>query len=267
MEGARGMRVARLLTRSGAFLPPNLGQLVGLDDVQGSSAAGVESYLRLVQAADPAAVSLDKYFLAFRDPRVAQTPLLRLLGVGQLATDAALGWPPTGVARGEITLRRNPEPVPRFHVVAGVEGYDDVTRARARLLSADFDPARMALVEKGEVALPALPPEASDAIAGTTVNVARFDAHDVVLDVTTTGAGLLVSSETAYPGWESEVDGRAVPTLLVNTAFRGVAVPAGAHRVGMRYVPRSFLAGLALSVATAVVMGWRLAREMRPASS
>jgi uncharacterized membrane protein YfhO len=80
------------------------------------------------------------------------------------------------------------------------------------------------------------------------VSVIRYEAHEVQLDVDSPG-GVVVSSEAFYPGWDSAVDGRRAETLLVNTAFRGVAVPAGRHRVTMKYVPRSFVAGLVLSGA------------------
>ncbi len=253
-----GGRIARILAREPLFFPPNLPQLLGVDDVHGASAAGLDGYVRLLRAADPAAVMLDKYFFAFRDPRVASTPLLPLLGVEFVAADVALPWPATPVGSGRVTIFRVPSSRPRFYVVGQAETYDDVARARARLLSPDFDPARSALVPAG-AAVPfakgALPTTSSAAIR-------RHGPHEIEIDVETAG-GLLVSSETAYPGWESEVDGRPAQTLLVNTAFRGVAVPPGHHRIRQRFVPRSFVAGLALTVLTLAVVGWRMGREMR----
>ena len=50
------------------------------------------------------------------------------------------------------------------------------------------------------------------------------------------------------------MDGAAAETLLVNTAFRGVALPAGRHRVTMRYVPRAFMVGLALTALALVTL-------------
>jgi uncharacterized membrane protein YfhO len=63
---------------------------------------------------------------------------------------------------------------------------------------------------------------------------------------------VLVTSEVHYPGWESLVDEEPADTLLVNTAFRGVAVPPGTHRVRMTYVPRSFHVGVAVSLLSAM---------------
>jgi uncharacterized membrane protein YfhO len=49
------------------------------------------------------------------------------------------------------------------------------------------------------------------------------------------------------------VDGVASPVHRVNALFRGVAVPAGARRVEMRFDPWTFRAGAALSIAAALV--------------
>jgi uncharacterized membrane protein YfhO len=44
-----------------------------------------------------------------------------------------------------------------------------------------------------------------------------------------------------------------VRILRVNVAFRAVPVPAGAHRVEMRYRPRALFLGIALSALTTVM--------------
>ena len=245
-------RVARVLGGQDLYLPPNLTQLLGLHDVQGASAAGLEAYLRLAQAVDPAAVVGGKYFLAFRDRHAADSPLLRLLSAEWILSDAA----------GTVTLSRNPGFLPRFYVVPRAEPYDDVVQARARLLSPAFDPRTSALVPAAQAsAVPAGGPGTDGDAGASVVAVQRYDAHRIEMDVDAPAGGLLVSSEAAYPGWRSQVDGRDAETLLVNTAFRGIAVPAGRHRVTMEYVPRSFAAGLALSGAALVVMLLAVARR------
>jgi hypothetical protein len=255
-------RFARILTGPEPFLPPNLGQLLGLDDVQGASAAGLEPYLRLVHDADPGAVVGGKYFLSFREPRVAATPLLRLLAVEWVASDAALPLPSASHAAGPVALFRNPGFAPRFYLVGRVEAYDNVGHARARLLSPAYDP-RAAVLLPAEQAAAVGAPGSDEAALSPPVHVVvqRLAAHVVELDVSSPLGGVLVTSEASYPGWESRVDGRPVDTLLVNTAFRGVAVPPGSHRITMQYVPRSFRAGLALSAAALLALALASARR------
>ena len=66
--------------------------------------------------------------------------------------------------------------------------------------------------------------------------------------------GLLYASESYAPGWRAEVDGRAVPILAANHAFRAVAVPAGDVTVTFRYRPPGLPAGLALSLLALVAV-------------
>jgi hypothetical protein len=255
-------RFARILSGQPLFLPPNLAQLLALDDVQGSSAAGLEPYLRLMQAADAGAVVGGKYFLSFRDPRVASTPLLGMLGVEWVASDAAVPLPRAPAAAGAVALFRNPRFLPRFYLVPRAEAYEDVRRARERLLSPAFDPETSALVparQASALGTMAGPPGSTPGRA-LAASVRRQAPHHIELDVDTPRGGVLVTSEAAYPGWESRLDGRPVETLLVNTAFRGLAVPPGMHRITMDYVPRSFRAGLALTLAGLLAM---LAAQVR----
>jgi hypothetical protein len=245
---ADGGRLTRVLAGDPLFLPPNLAQLLGLADTQGASAGGLEPYVALVQSVDPAAIVGGKYFLAFRDPRVAATPILNLLSVEWVAADRPVPLPNGPVTSGAVALFRNPDFRPRFYVVPRAEAYDDVVLARQRLVSPSFDPRASVLVPAAQMAMVRPLADGAPPTEGAAVSVLRYEPHLVELDVDSPG-GVLVSSEAFYPGWDSVVDGRPAETLLVNTAFRGVAVPAGRHRVTMKYVPRSFVAGLVLSIA------------------
>ncbi|WP_406699404.1 YfhO family protein [Singulisphaera sp. Ch08] len=60
--------------------------------------------------------------------------------------------------------------------------------------------------------------------------------------------GLVVVSDFYYPGWNVTVDGRPAEILKTNRAMRGVALPAGTHRLVFRYDPLSFRLGIALSL-------------------
>ncbi|HUJ68919.1 MAG TPA: YfhO family protein [Syntrophorhabdales bacterium] len=71
---------------------------------------------------------------------------------------------------------------------------------------------------------------------------------------------LLYLSDTYYPGWRAYVDGRQTPIYRANLAFRAIEVPKGRHEVVFVYSPRSFYAGLLLTlagIALCVVLLWR----------
>jgi Bacterial membrane protein YfhO len=69
--------------------------------------------------------------------------------------------------------------------------------------------------------------------------------------------GMVVLSDTFYPGWYAKVDGKPAPIYQVNAAMRGLVVPQGVHTVTMVYRPRSVYLGAALTflgLAGAVVV-------------
>lgn len=72
--------------------------------------------------------------------------------------------------------------------------------------------------------------------------------NELKMRVTTSARGLLVLTDTYYPGWRAQIDGAGVPIYRTDGTFRGVVVPPGRHVVEMRFVSRSFEAGMALSV-------------------
>lgn len=78
------------------------------------------------------------------------------------------------------------------------------------------------------------------------------------LDVRADGPGLLVVAEGYDPGWSAAVDGTPTRVLRVNHAELGVPLPAGTHRVTLRFWPRGFSAGLALLAAGLVLLALAL---------
>ncbi|MGH9614614.1 MAG: hypothetical protein ACRD4P_16220, partial [Bryobacteraceae bacterium] len=60
--------------------------------------------------------------------------------------------------------------------------------------------------------------------------------------------GMVVVSDTWYPGWTAKVDGRSARLWEVDGALRGVLVPKGSHIVDIQYRPRVIYAGAFLSL-------------------
>ncbi|CAN5473364.1 hypothetical protein BH23CHL2_BH23CHL2_04190 [soil metagenome] len=94
---------------------------------------------------------------------------------------------------------------------------------------------------------------------GATVTQVRGDPEHRSWQVTTAATGLLVVSDSYYPGWRATVDGQEVEVHRANMNFRAVVVPAGDHLVDMRYEPASIRYGglvtLIALVATLAVLG------------
>ncbi len=239
-------RIARL--DGGGVLPPNIGGIYGLFDVNGSSAAGLGSYVNLISSADPLAVRKDKYFRSFRDESLLDGSLLDLLGVRVILSKRELPLPAVESLKPYLRAYERHASLERFFFVEEIETYHDISLATRRLLDQAFDPSKTALVAADSTAVTA----AHDRGAGDSpkgiVRLVSFGAHEIALDVETDRTRLLVSSEVKYPGWITTIDQKEVPTVLVNTAFRGVVVPSGRHRVVFEYVPWSFMAGCVVSL-------------------
>ncbi len=78
--------------------------------------------------------------------------------------------------------------------------------------------------------------------------LASVDGPDrAAVDVFVARPALLVANDVFYPGWRAAVDGRPVPLLEADAAFRAVVVPAGRHHVSFTYAPRWLAPGAVLS--------------------
>ena len=80
-------------------------------------------------------------------------------------------------------------------------------------------------------------------------------ADRIELSVDLAAPGLLVLNEAPYPGWTAEVNGHPAEILTVNLVSRGLALPAGAHDISMRFDPPGYSAGVIASlVATGLLV-------------
>jgi uncharacterized membrane protein YfhO len=82
----------------------------------------------------------------------------------------------------------------------------------------------------------------------------------LVVEANLDSAGVLVVADTYYPGWKAMVDAAPASIFPAKLLFRAVYVPAGRHRVVLSYEPRSFLAGVVLSVLGALLISLMLLR-------
>jgi hypothetical protein len=82
-----------------------------------------------------------------------------------------------------------------------------------------------------------------------TIAITRYRAMNVSIRARMACDGMLVLSDTYYPGWKAYVDGKAVAIHEVNFTMRGILVTAGAHEIEFQYRPASFYAGAGMSVS------------------
>ena len=86
-----------------------------------------------------------------------------------------------------------------------------------------------------------------DGAASSTTTVIVDEPERIIVETDAARPGLLVLTDTFYPGWRATVDGAPATLLRANYLFRAVHVPAGAHRVEFTYDPAPFRRGLLVS--------------------
>jgi hypothetical protein len=133
----------------------------------------------------------------------------------------------------DSTIEFRPDAIARARLLADVK----VTSQPALDIDT-IDLQRTALVAEP------LPPLAGGA---GTASVATDRPGRIVVDTVAPGPKLLSISERFDEGWTATADGRPLRVLRINGDFLGCLVDGGAHRIELRFAPRSFSAGALVS--------------------
>ncbi len=145
-----------------------------------------------------------------------------------------------------FNVYQNPTALPR---VWAVHQATTTTDPREAIADGEVDPLTTAFVVDGEP--PTLAP--CPGAAGDDVQMPLHAANYVQIRADLTCRGMVILTDTYYPGWRATVDGQSAEIHEVYGGVRGVIVEAGSHVIEMRYRPWSVLAGLLLTLAAAVV--------------
>lgn len=193
-----------------------------------------------------------------RWPLIARNrDLLALLGAGLIAVpeEQARAFDAAGFSMvsaelpGERVMYR--PPVPRVRLVHQALRVPDARASLEQVVNHAADASRSCVIAAADAVPPLAmpPPDAAEHVALTV-----DEPEELVVDVVAATAGILVVTDSYYPGWSATLDERPVPILRADHAFRGVVVPAGSHRVRFRFAPDSVRTGLWISGVAAVVL-------------
>ena len=245
----------------------NESMLLGLEHVQGYNPVHLARYDELVGAGNGRG---QDYHVANLFPRAFDRGVFDLLNGRWVVLNRRVdhrdpdlvgrrmsSWPAVYVDR-QVRVLENPDALPRAWVVHDARRVAPGT-ALDLVVDGRVDPRTTAL-------LTTTPPRLDgDARGAATVVDRGTDRLEV--EVTTTGAGLLVVSEVFDPMWRATVDGRPADVIVVDDVLRGVAVPAGRHTVELTTDTTVLHAGLAVTgvtiVALAVAAWWAVRRRGR----
>ena len=263
--------------RSGEGLGGGASRLFGLRSIHGHAPLLLRPTAELLGAMEVDLIDLEfpRVVHAVQDPGSLRSPILDLLGVEFVITGPA-GYQLLQSRAADLDLElvyaserelvavyRRPAPCPPAFLVEQVQVVPDFAEALERMASPAFSPLRTALLEKLPTGL------SGTGLPGGPVELRRPSPERIECNVETPEAGLLVVSESYFPGWEARLDGSPAPIHRVDHALMGLVVPAGSHRVELSYSPESFRWGSAISwsgllcVILALVAGVRPLRWIR----
>ena len=176
-------------------------------------------------------------------------------------THAALTLPSDGdfqrVHSGDVKIYRALDTLPRAYLVGQTTLVPDDAEALAALADVAFEPADKVVLFEPEITSAGLSDELQsiESAASTgRVTVNSYEPERIALQVDLPAPGVLVLSDSWYPGWRATVDGQPVPMLRANLLFRAVVVPAGVHDVIFEFEPMARRAWRVLSAE----LRWRI---------
>ncbi len=132
---------------------------------------------------------------------------------------------------------------------------DDMNAVESRLSASDFDPAQEAVVETDRGGQPPTTTELGSAGPDDYARLASYSAERVVIDAQLKESGLLVLSDTMYPGWQAYVDGSKQPILTTDLIMRGVRLESGKHQIVFLFRPPLLTIGLFITAIGLLVVG------------
>jgi Bacterial membrane protein YfhO len=255
----------RLASQPGAFrfigtrgvLMPNASTFYRLADVRAHDPMQPARYIAWLH--ETLDVDVTKHKRQYGAPKRRHVPFLRLLSTRYLLSGADLRPGPPWIDRGlfrRTRLWELPGEARWAFFPETIVPAASARRAREILLAAQH-PLRMASLE---IEWPETPlPNGRAEVLGWQVDGDRLKIETHVDE----DAWMLVS-QAALPGWRARADGRPVRTAIADGALLAVHVPAGTRTVTLRYLPTSWILGVALSLTTwiaSALLLWRSARR------
>ncbi|TAK67343.1 MAG: hypothetical protein EPO24_00590, partial [Bacteroidetes bacterium] len=163
---------------------------------------------------------------------------------GRLPQDDGLTIVYADQQKGLLTYQNN-NVLPRAWFVADVTVTGNKTELFNILRSPTFNPRTLAVLEKEPNPMPVR----SDS---TSITPVEYKSREIMYNAFSSQTSLLVFSEVYYPaGWKAYIDGQETEIFKTNFVLRSIVVPAGNHKIEMKFDPPLYQVGYDITLA-----GW-----------
>jgi len=230
----------------------------GVNDVWAPDTAALYRLQDIGGIYNPLTLTAYRRFRALARPGSALFNFLNVKYLLLHKTDQApAGFVPVNQDDPQLTVYLNQAALPRLQLIYRARLVPDENAVWGALADSTFDPQK-------EVILAGVPEQPLGGPEGSHLRLTGYSAHQLSVAVTLDSPAYLVVSDVWYPGWQALLDGRRVPLLRANGAFRAVYVPAGSHRLVMRFRPTGWtygwlLFGIAVLLSLILFLTWRRA--------
>jgi hypothetical protein len=149
----------------------------------------------------------------------------------------------------KVNVYRNKGSLPRAFFLSNYKVISDGQEALDFLRSKDFNPKDIVVLNEEPASFENRPESQYN---NASVEIKDYSANKVILNINTSSSGILVLSDTFYPGWKAYVDWQETEIMKANTVMRAVIIPKGKHLVRFVYDPVPFNNGLKLGLCTLI---------------
>jgi len=135
----------------------------------------------------------------------------------------------------QYQVLENKDFLPRVSLIYSYSVLDSAEEVMNRILSADFKPGNITLLEEE--------PKILISVGSGEINIVKNDVNERIFDVKTDRPAFLIIRENYHPDWKCYVDGKKEKIYKADYIFYGVFVPEGEHEV--RFVCKSLIFNIA----------------------
>lgn len=114
----------------------------------------------------------------------------------------------------------------------------------------NFNPRQTAFFEKD------INKKIDKADSNATIKLVKATTESYEYDVNATGNNLMFMSDIYYPaGWKAYIDGVETEIYKTDYMFRSIVVPAGKHKVEVKFQPETYYKGKTISLVSNIFVG------------
>lgn len=226
---------SRIISTEDRILSPNIGAYYGWENIDGYEPNYIKAYGDAFSEFDALNLGEKKRFSKMISITYPGSPVIDLLGVDYLLSPHPLEEKFLGdfnevMREGEVVVYENPSSVPRFTLSKeSLAGKSDLELMKNKKINF----------------------ESNNGNFNSSIEIKDYRSDRISLNVTSSQINqILQTMIIKYPGWEVLVNGEKKPLVVSEKGFIGVSVAEGISGVEFRFVSKSFIIGLIISLTS-----------------